>query len=351
MRFSISATLDAIETRLSLDPALARAVVDVTEVVRLVALDGDTGRPARLTRLGHVIDALTRHLGEDGVVVYPVVARSVLSDQDLSSNERMVVRRWVDDGLVDMLADPGDRVLEVAEALSVPVVGGRGLERYADRYPWVATALLSPGPSGLAGRGEPPAVPGASRLLGRLWQCREPGCVGFGRPRGDQRPPRLVGGAPTCPLHGARLTDAGPRPPARALVVSVDGTVRSRFVVRQDAPVVVGRAPEAPPGARAVTLAAWLGATAMRWVSRTHLRLEVRGGTLAVVDLSTNGTRLRTASGTVRLVAGHPHPVGAHDVIELSDGVLLAPPGVLSVRAAPSGSIMAEAPTVAIRRP
>ncbi len=351
MRFSISATLDAIESRLSLDPALAQAVVDVTDVVRLVALDGDTGRPARLPRLGHVIDALARHRGENGVVVYPVAARSLLSDQDLSANERMVARRWVDDGLVDMLTEPGDRVLEVAQALSVPVVGGRGLERYADRYPWVAAALLSPGPSGLVGRGEPPAVPGASRLLGRLWQCRQAACVGFGRPRGDQRPPRLVGGVPTCPVHDGRLADAGPRPSARVLVVSVDGAVRSRFVVREGAPVVVGRAPDPPPGTRAVTLAPWLGATAMRWVSRTHVRLELRGDTLAVVDLSTHGTRVRAAAGTVRLVPGRPHPVAAEDVVELSDGVLVAPPGARVPGAAAPASIMSEAPTVSIRRP
>ena len=46
MRFEVSKVLDAIETRLTTDPALARAVVDLSEVVRYADLDG--GRPASL---------------------------------------------------------------------------------------------------------------------------------------------------------------------------------------------------------------------------------------------------------------------------------------------------------------
>ena len=56
MRFEISKVLDAIEGRVCTDPSLARAVVDLAEVVRYQDLDG--GRPASLLRLGMVIDAL-----------------------------------------------------------------------------------------------------------------------------------------------------------------------------------------------------------------------------------------------------------------------------------------------------
>jgi hypothetical protein len=48
VRFEVSKVLDAIEARLTTDPALARAVVDLAEVVRYADLDG--GRPASMLR-------------------------------------------------------------------------------------------------------------------------------------------------------------------------------------------------------------------------------------------------------------------------------------------------------------
>ena len=346
MRFSASSTLDAIEARLALDPALVRGVVDLAEVVRLVALDGDATRPASVLRLGHVVDALTRYLGEDGVAVHVVVARSVLSDLDLTSNERMRVRRWADDGRVEVLDEPGDRVLEVAELVGVPVVSGRAFAEFADRYPWLPGGLLVPGAAGVSARGQAAPALAPTRVLTRLWSCPEPGCAGFGTPRGDQPPPRLVAAAPTCPRHATRLADAGPRPPARVLAARIDGVIRGRLAVREASPVVVGRSPEV-----GLALAAWLGEEAMRWVSRSHLRLELRGDALVVQDTSTNGTTVRTAGGDVRLAAGQAYGVGADDVVELHRGVELARSGRLRGGTAPPSSVMAEAPTIALRRP
>ena len=74
MRFEVSKVLDAIETRLTTDPALARAVVDLSETVRYADLDG--GRPASLLRLGLVIDALGRYVAEENVPVYAVAPRA-----------------------------------------------------------------------------------------------------------------------------------------------------------------------------------------------------------------------------------------------------------------------------------
>jgi hypothetical protein len=42
--------------------------------------------------------------------VYAVTPRSLLSDGDLTSNERMVVRRWADDGKVEVVPQLDDRV-------------------------------------------------------------------------------------------------------------------------------------------------------------------------------------------------------------------------------------------------
>ncbi|MFD0823459.1 FHA domain-containing protein, partial [Micromonospora zhanjiangensis] len=150
MRFEISKVLDAIEGRVCTDPTLARAVVDLAEVVRFQDLDG--GRPASMLRLGMVVDVLGRQLEEDSVPVYPVVHRGLLSDADLTSNERMVVRRWADDGLVEVLSNPGDRMLEVADLLGLPVLSRARLDGLRGRYPWLGDPgrLLAPvvGPAG-----------------------------------------------------------------------------------------------------------------------------------------------------------------------------------------------------------
>ncbi|MEV6492257.1 FHA domain-containing protein, partial [Actinoplanes sp. NPDC051633] len=135
MRFEVSKVLDAIEARLTTDPALARAVVDLSEVVRYADLDG--GRPASMLRLGLVIDALGRHVAEESVPVYAIAPRSLLSDGDLTSNERMVVRRWADDGVVEVVPEMGDRVLEVAELIGLPVLTRNRAEQFRDARPWV----------------------------------------------------------------------------------------------------------------------------------------------------------------------------------------------------------------------
>ncbi|MBM0260341.1 FHA domain-containing protein, partial [Micromonospora sp. 4G55] len=135
MRFEISKVLDAIEGRVCTDPSLARAVLDLAEVIRYQDLDG--GRPASLLRLGMVIDALSRELEEDSVPVYAVVHRALLSDADLTSNERMVVRRWADDGLVEVLDNPGDRMLEVADLLGLPVLTRVRFDGLRGRFPWL----------------------------------------------------------------------------------------------------------------------------------------------------------------------------------------------------------------------
>ena len=274
MRFEISKVLDAIEARVCTDPALARAVLDLAEIVRLADLD--SGRPASLLRLGIVIDALGRQLEEDGIAVYPVVHRGLLSDADLTSNERMVDRRWADDGLVEVLANPGERVLELADLLGLPVLSRSRFDGVRDRYPWLTGQpgrLVAP----LAGAGGAALVPRVGsnamlttaepspngvKLLARLWRCPESGCAHFGgggggafadlaridRRSSGQPPPTLRTGFPTCPRHDTPLTDAGPRPGTEVLSVRVGGQIRRRFVVGADQPVVVGRAPEESDG-------------------------------------------------------------------------------------------------------
>jgi hypothetical protein len=369
VRFEVSRVLDAIERRLSTDPALTRAAVELAEVVRYADLDG--GRPASLLRLGMVIDALGRHLAEENVPVYVVADRALLKDPDLSSNERMVVRRWADDGLLEVLPNPGDRVLEVAELTGLPVLSRQAFERFRDRYAWVGTEpgrLLAPlaghGGAVLAARvpGTPTGSPRPKALpvLRRLWHCPEFDCGTFGSARvgrpGGQGPPSLRRGVATCPRHDVPLEDAGPRPPAEVLAVRVDGVVRQRFVVAADQPVVVGRAPEgrhSAPGLLAV--GEWLTDEARKWISRRHVRLELRGPDLVARDMSTNGTVIRVGGSMdepdrVLLTRDQTRKLSGDDVIELYPGVQVAPARAWSAGGVQDpASVMADAPTMSIR--
>jgi hypothetical protein len=377
VRFEISKVLDAIEGRVSTDPQLVRAVVDLAEVVRFVDLDG--GRPATLLRLGLTIDALARQLEEDGVPVYAVVHRALLSDADLTSNERMVARRWADDGLVEVSAQPVERMFEVADLLGLPVITRRHPDAVRERHPWVTSPgrLLAPvaGPAGpslvTSGGGEtrPQAVgisPTGAKLLTRLWRCPEPGCTHFGsggegafadlarvdhKPSG-QPPASLRSGVPTCPRHERRLADAGPRPRSEVLSVRIDGAIRQRFVVGADRPVVVGRAPEKTDG---VMLGQWLTDEARRWISRSHVRFELRGSELVAFDISTNGSGVRPGGSMeeadrIPLVGRQSRVLAPKDILELYPGVQVARSRVWATGGTANPmSVMANAPTMAIR--
>ncbi|HET9518112.1 MAG TPA: FHA domain-containing protein [Actinoplanes sp.] len=379
MRFEVSKVLDAIESRLCTDPALARAVLDLSEVVRYVDFDG--GRPASMLRLGQVVDALGRHVAEENVPVYAVAPRSLLSDPDLTSNERMVVRRWADDGVVEVVPQLDDRVLEVAELLGLPVLSRSRHEQHRERRPWIgepgrlfAPVVGAAGPTlvAQAGRGDIPAVgepsPMGARLLARVWKCPDPSCNSYGAagdsdsPFADLRtftspvaqpPPSLRSGAPTCPRHGERLTDIGPRPAVEVLSVRIDGVVRRRFVVSADAPVIVGRAPE---GGGGIMLGQWLTDDARKWISRGHVRFELHGAQLVAQDISTNGLGIRPGGSMdddlrITLNRNETRTLGPGDLVELYAGVHVgrsrnwATGGVEQPH-----SVMAEAPTMAIRK-
>jgi hypothetical protein len=398
MRFEVSQVLDAIEQHLSTDPVLARGVLDLAEVVHYADLD--SSRPANLLRLGMVMDALGRHLAEENVGVFVVAGRPMLSDADLTSNERMRIRSWSDDGLIEVLPDVADRVLEVADLTGLPVLSRVRFDGPQARYPWLtseAGRLLAPvaGVGGAALVVRPTAARGAgahgpngqnAAMMARQWRCPERGCASFGeatlggasqagasfggdmtdtfahlrgggdsgrvRRPGSQAPPRLRGGVPVCPRHDARLSDAGPRPTAQAVSVRVDGVLRHRFVVTAGEPVVVGRSPEEPGAAM---LGHWLGDGARRWISRNHLRMEMQGDSLIVVDTSTNGTVIRRGGSTsdadrLTLRRDQPHALTTEDIVELYAGVELARSGRWSSGGtAQPASVMAEAPTVAMR--
>jgi hypothetical protein len=190
-------------------------------------------------------------------------------------------------------------------------------------------------------------------LLARLWRCPRRDCPTFGERRGmTQSVPRMRSGVPVCPRHEEPLINAGPRPPAVAMALLVDGTVRERFVVRVGRPVTVGRSPDDPDG---LVIGSHLSGEAAQMISRSHLRLELRDDVLLATDLSTNGTVVRSRSGPytpaedVHLGGGAPHSLAPWDTLELYSGVVISRADRSLTRSAGgSGSVMGDAPTISM---
>jgi FHA domain len=347
VRFEQTRALDAIERRLATDPLRTGGVVEVAEALRFADLDG--GRDVSLLRLGMLVDGLARLLGDGGVALYPVAERGLLSDTELTSNERMVLRRWSDDGLLEILpagAPALARAGEVSALTGQPVLTRAAFRGYALRPTADGGGAVALVP---AGAGPSPVPDAQLRVLTRMWRCPVSDCPSFGRPGFGQSPPQLAAtGVPTCPRHGERLTDAGARPPVVSLVVRIGGLVRQRFAVATGMPVLLGRAPDQRGG---VSLGPLLDEPARGWISRRHLTLDLRPDGLYATDTSTNGTIVVSPQGRGRLPAGEPRRVGERDVLELFEGVEVARAGTAAPSDAAPGSVMADAPTVAIRMP
>lgn len=358
MRFETSRALDAIERRLTTDPMLAGAVVDLVEAARSADLDG--GRPAALLRLGLFVDALSRQLGDGGIGLYAVAERGSMSDTDFTSNERMVLRRWSDDGLIEMLpagVQPAARVREIAGLTGLPVVTRSPLPNHPGP---VYLTVAASGGTALTLAPSTGSTPRQHPVTGRLWRCSTPNCASFGQqppPNAGQPPPALPSGAPVCPRHGERLVDQGPRPWLVPMVVRIGGLVRTRFVATTARSVMVGRAPDDPGG---VTIGSWLDDEATRRVSRSHLLLEARDGMVLATDVSTNGAVVLARTGSanqprrVSLGRDQPYALGEWDEVELHPEVTLGradrPPAGTPSSTVPD-SVLADAPTIALRLP
>jgi FHA domain len=362
MRFEVTQVLDAIERHLTTESALAQAVVDLGHVAWYDALDG--GRPVSLLRAGLLVDALSRHVGDDAVMVYAVASRDLLTDADLTSKERMVLGRWAGDGIIEVVPVMADRVPEVADITGLPVItmdGFPGLER---RYPWLRgqperVLQLVPAEGGARILGGHPA-PGANpeghgaTLLSRIWRCPRRDCPTFGDRRANtQAVPRMKAAVPVCPRHDEPLINSGVRPPSVTLVLIVDGVVRDRFVVRAGRPLVVGRSPDESDG---LMIGSYLGGNAAQMISRNHVRLDLRDEGMFVADLSTNGTIVRARSAPysspdeVHLSGGAPYLLKPWDTVELHTGVVLARADrTPSTSVGGYGSVMGDAPTIAMR--
>src|SRR6266545_2474805 len=228
-----------------------------------------------------------------------------------------------------------------------------------------------------ASAADPPGrrAPGADLRAGtereRSRSCAPAARSGTGRPGRGAGPPVALPRARLRELRRARRPRAGPvraapggarapeaREPAAAgavtVVVRVKGVAWHRFVVTEAAPVAVGRAPDEPGG---VGIGLALDEQGLRWVSRSHVRFDLRGTALQVTDTSTNGTSVLVRSGPAesarraQLNRGEGTTLGDWDAVELYEDVELgrADRAAGPVAGAPTNSVMTEAPTQAMR--
>lgn len=109
-------------------------------------------------------------------------------------------------------------------------------------------------------------------------------------------------------------------------------------------------------------LGQWLNDEARRWISRSHLRFELRAaapgrGEVIVTDTSTNGSGVRprgsmAEADRIALAPQQSRALGEGDIIELYPGVQVGRADELTSDAKFSPtSVMAEAPTMAMRLP
>ena len=282
---------------------------------------------------------------------------------------------------MEVLDNPGDRLLEVADLLGLPVLTRARSDGLNGRFPWLAEPgrVLAPVPAagGAAliahvGGGAKP-VSGArstagAQLLTRRWRCPEPGCALFGDAGGG-------GGAFADLARSERKPDGQPPPSLRAGVPELPPASDPARRRRCAAPHGGARGPHRRAGPAAFRRhrgGAGAGRPRPRRRRRDHprtvaqrrgaaldqpqpLRIELHGGDLVAHDVSTNGSGVRPAGSMVETerVALPPRQrrvLGRGDLIELYPGVQVGRAAELP-SAAPyqPTSVMAEAPTMAMR--
>lgn len=343
-------------------------LVDLSNIVRDPALGG--AAPRSLRRLELVAEALVALTGDRSVSLYLVADRSLLAGRREFGDPQEVgrLRGWVAEGLVEEVGDADERILEIAGMTGTRVVTGDHYDPYRGEHPWLQgntwqflRPVLRHGP--LPGPGRVTLVPldmghrSATEISRKLelsalkkqglldsgrtplgevvrqsWKCPERRCSLYDtRSGGRILLPRMRRGVPTCELHGAPLLADGPRTGAAQLKAVIDGVCAARYTLDEGSTTFVGRS----PGADGIALHALLPPERAGLVSRQHVTVSVRQGTVRVQDVSSYGTRLRRADRRGRLGLWAPLVPRAEqgfrpgDEVELAAGVVLVRSGRL----------------------
>ncbi len=358
-----------MEHNLATSADRADYLVDLSNIVREQSIGGPGLRSLR--RLDLVVAALVTLTGDPDVGVYLIADASLLGGSREFTDQADVrrLRRWVADGLVEEVPDADDRVLEIAGMTRIPVITGDRYDAYRTEHTWIqgnSSQFLKPvpgpaGPAGSAGSADTVAlVPldmgvrtpaqisrreelaalkkqgllGSDRtplikVLTRAWRCPERRCSLYDIHSGDRvLLPRMHRGVPTCQQHRVALSDDGPRPATAQLKAVINGTCVARFTLDEDSVTSVGRYPD--PG---IALFSLLDPEAAARVSREHVVVSLQKGLVLLRDVSSYGSRMRTADKRGRL--GHweqlPPRVDRRfhpgDEVELAPGVILTRSG------------------------
>ncbi|MER6366414.1 FHA domain-containing protein [Kitasatospora sp. NPDC001527] len=350
----------ALDRNLATSADRADYLVELSNVVRRTDLGGPA--PRSLHRLGLVVDALVRLTGDRDVAVYCVADRSLLGGRREFAEEAdaRTLARWVAEGLVEEVPDADERVLEIAGMTGIQVVTADHYDDHRIEHQWIqgnTWQFLRPE---AAGRGAVRLVPldmgyrtGAEiskkmelsalkkqglltaaakplvEVVGRAWRCPEARCTLYSVHRGGRvMLPRMRRGVPTCELHGVPLLDDGARPGAAQVKVVLDGECVARYTLDEGSRTAVGRAPGAARDG--IALLGLLAAERAARVSRRHLTVSVRGGSVTVRDTSTYGSRMRVAGRRGHLGPWEPLAPGTDRAFRPGDEVELTPGLVLT---------------------
>ncbi|WP_329184957.1 FHA domain-containing protein [Actinacidiphila glaucinigra] len=336
-------------------------LLDLSNIVRDRSLGGTGER--ELVRLRAVVVALAQRTRDPDTGVYVVADQSLLGGARGFRDQADVrtLRRWQQQGLIEVVPDADERLLELAEMTGLPVVSGDRFGGHRDTYPWLqgntwqffkpsagSNGRVQVAPQDL-GRFSPDEVSrraeldtlkkqgllGPSRVpladvVGRSWRCPDRRCGLYDPSRGERvLLPRMRQGRPSCELHGLELVDAGPRAVAAQVKLLVSGSCVARYTLVDGTDTPIGRS----PGEAGISLARHLPADTVMDVSRCHVVVSLRGGIVTVRDTSSNGTRMRSGDRHGRLgrpfslTSGTEQRFRPGDEIELADSVTLTRSG------------------------
>jgi hypothetical protein len=333
--------LNSLTDVLTNSPAVADALVDMSNIVRDQRLGGHG--EADLTRLRRVRSALADLYNDQSVRMFGVADQSLLerTGMFLDPTQRRTLRDEAGNGLFLVAGKADIPLLQIADETGLPIITRDKFDGHRREFPWLDgsdDAILEPRvdrrgtisllPITLESRDDwrlsmkeeddlltQQGLKRHAEALDRLWSCPEPRC-----PRHDPKNapyvllPRAVGGKLVCDQHGLAMTDMGPRPRVIHLKIMLDGEEWRRLAVSEDEPVTIGRSPGLGDLSKA------MDETALRGVSREHLRFEMGSG-LTVTDTSRNGTVLILRDGRRIDLHQASHPFTVRDRAQIRAGL------------------------------
>ncbi|MGW4692072.1 SAV_2336 N-terminal domain-related protein [Kitasatospora cineracea] len=201
--------LDRVQDAFTTAPGAADALLDLFGLIR-------TGPADLVEQVYAILQALITHRGDPATGLHAVVDPAVLDA--LRGPDLAAVRDWIDNDLIETAEPHGDRLLELATILDVPVISPVPLPSGHPLSLWVTRLVPHLEADGTVRlQPQPPATPRPAfadfgYLLQRNWRCPTEGCTRYA-PAFEPPPlPSIEGLDIVCTEHRTRLTPTSPRP-------------------------------------------------------------------------------------------------------------------------------------------